>query len=576
MQQDLKQENRFDHLRRRAEELINQLPEPLSNAQTDIFTLIHELRVYQAELEIQNEELKRAQQEITMLQREYEDLYELAPCGYITLNAKGIITRCNLTGAMLLGDVKTRLNGRGVSGFIAEQSRAAFWNALKQFDKQSEEKQSVELVLPGAAAKGAPRWVRADIQAERCPTGEVRQWRLVLMDITHSIRLQKQLLQAQKMQSIGLLAGGIAHEFNNILAIIIGNADLALDEVPELSPAIDHIGEIVTSAFRARDMVQQLLTFGRKQDLEKKPVKIVLVVENALKLIRSTLPANIDVQQDIARLTDWVFANATQIHQLIINLCSNAADAMPESGGKLLGRLTREEIDDESEVGNCTISSGSYVRLMIRDTGQGMDPEILGRIFEPYFTTKEIGKGTGLGLAVVHGIVECHSGYITVESEPGAGTVFTVFFPVYTDPIEREPEKRSESPTGTERILLVDDEAAIMQLGTKQLGRLGYHVTGTTDPIKALDLFCEAPNRFDLVITDMAMPHMTGDQLALEILKIRPKIPIILCTGYTQKISEQRAFEIGIASFLMKPIERIDFALCVRKTLDQAKPSEAV
>jgi CheY-like chemotaxis protein len=267
-------------------------------------------------------------------------------------------------------------------------------------------------------------------------------------------------------------------------------------------------------------------------------------------------------------------ANATQIHQVIINLCSNAADAMLESGGTLSILMTKATLDHPLVCNLARISPGAYIKLEISDTGKGMASGTIERIFEPYFTTKEIGKGTGLGLSVAHGIMERHKGHIMVASEPEKGTVFTIFLPVYSGRMDIETGQPSETPTGTEKILLVDDESAIMQLEKRQLSRLGYEVVGTNDPLKALELFRDDPKRFDLVITDMAMPKMTGDQLAEAIKEIQPQMPVILCTGYSEKISEEKAFENGISAIVMKPIAKNDFAVCVRNVLNQATLSQ--
>ncbi|MFA5903218.1 MAG: PAS domain S-box protein [Desulfobacula sp.] len=398
----------------------------------------------------------------------------------------------------------------------------------------------------------------------------------VFRDITDYLKVvdekekaQAQLAQSQKMESIGTLAGGIAHEFNNILSIIMGNNELAMDELPEWSQARTSLDEIRIACLRARDVVRQLLTFSRKDDAKKISMDIGSVVKESLKLIRSSIPANIDIRHTISDDIAPIIGNATQINQVLINLCGNAADAMREKGGSLQIDLGNFLIDEKTRPAE--LSPGLYVRLMISDTGDGMDHDTLKRMFEPFFTTKEIGKGTGIGLAVVHGIVERHNGSIQVESKPEKGTLFTILFPAGRDRINQPDEEQSILPGGNERILFVDDEPILMTLGKKRLEMLGYRVHGETDPLKALKLFKTDPAAFDLLITDMAMPGMTGDQLVSEILEIQPKLPAMLCTGYSETLSEKKAYEIGFSAFLLKPVDKTELAVAVRKALDKAK-----
>ena len=410
---------------------------------------------------------------------------------------------------------------------------------------------------------------------------DLREIRVVVSDVTESKlaekdreNLQAQLIQSQKMESIGTLAGGIAHEFNNILSIIIGNNELVMEELPEWSHAKENTEEIRVAGLRARDVVKQLLLFSRKTEQKKRPVQTGAVVKEALKLIRSSIPANIGINQNIADDVAPVFANATQINQLLINLCGNATDAMINTGGVITIDLNNEIIDEIVSNSHDQLNPGRYVKLMVGDTGHGMDKHTLDRIFEPYFTTKAFGKGTGIGLAVVHGIVEIHNGIISAESSPGKGSVFTILLPAYEGHIEQETVPEIVSPSGHEQILFVDDDPSLFRLGKRRLEGLGYAVEGSTDSSEALTIFKNSPDAFDLIITDMDMPHMTGDQLAVEILKVRPKMPIMLCTGYSEKISEEKAREIGICSFVMKPQDLKDFAVSVRKALDEAKGLE--
>jgi len=391
------------------------------------------------------------------------------------------------------------------------------------------------------------------------------------VDISERKKLENQLLQSQKLESIGTLAGGIAHEFNNILSIIVGNNELLMDELPEWSLARDNSEEIRIAGLRARDVVKQLLTFTRQDNANLKPLDIGLTVKEAMKLIRSSIPANIDIHQTIADKVSPVFGNPTQINQILINLCSNAADAMIDTGGGIQINLSNDTLDQTCKTIHSALNPGQHVKLVVGDTGSGMDKKTLDRIFEPYFTTKDFGKGSGIGLAIVHGIVEKHSGVIFVESALGQGTTFTILLPAYQGEVAAESDGHTELPTGNERVLFVEDEPILFKLGKQRLERLGYTVQGSTDPREALKIFKENLNTFDLVITDMAMPHMTGDQLVSEILKLRPEIPTMLCTGYSEKISEEKSYEIGFKAFIMKPVDRTEFAVNVRNILDEAK-----
>lgn len=390
------------------------------------------------------------------------------------------------------------------------------------------------------------------------------------IDITDKVRLEEKLRHVQKMESIGNLAGGIAHEFNNILSIIMGNNELIMADLPDFSLSKESCEEIRMAGLRARDVVKQLLTFSRQDNSTKEVINIARVVEESMKLIRSSTPADIAIETDIAAGTVGVLANDTQLNQVLINLCSNAVDAMQETGGSIKVTLRTETVSPEMSSA-LSIDAGSYARLEIRDTGTGMEKSVVDKIFEPYFTTKEIGKGTGIGLAVVHGIVEKHGGVITADSRPGKGTCFVIRLPLS----DRNPDEKVSNETdlhgGSEQILFVDDEQAISDIGRRHLETLGYSVNAFVEPLKALEAFKKNPDRYDLVITDMAMPQMTGDRLSAEILKIRPDISVIICTGYSSRVSETEAVRIGARAFLMKPLDRTELAATVRKVLDQDK-----
>lgn len=388
-------------------------------------------------------------------------------------------------------------------------------------------------------------------------------------NITERKRLEEQLRHAQKMEAIGTLAGGIAHDFNNILSAIIGFSELALRETPQKTKLHENIQEILKAGHRARDLVKQILTFSRQAEEERKPVQVHLIVNEVLKLLRSSLPSTIQIHQQVEIGTDTVLADPTQIHQILLNLCTNASHAMMEEGGILKVNLGKVELDPDFTAQYPDMNPESYLKLSVSDTGHGMSPDVLNRIFEPYFTTKEKGEGTGLGMAVVHGIVKSHGGSIKVDSEPGKGSTFHVYLPIIHEMEKLEKETEKPLPTGNERILFIDDEHALTDLGKQMLNKLGYEVVTRTSSVGALELFRTKPDQFDLVITDMTMPNMTGDRLAIELMKIRPDIAIILCTGYSAKISKEKAKEIGISAFAMKPLVMQDLAIIVRKVLDE-------
>jgi len=382
------------------------------------------------------------------------------------------------------------------------------------------------------------------------------------------LALEAQLQQAQKMESIGTLAGGIAHDFNNILGIILGNAELAMDDVPEWNPAKFNLKEIRTASLRAKDVVRQLLSFARKTRLEKKPTNIVSIVKESLKLLRSSIPTNVEIHRNIPADVDTILADPTQINQVLINLCTNANHAMPD-GGIIEVILKNVALNENATAQYPDLNPGRYVNLTVSDTGHGIPKEDVDRIFDPYFTTKEVGKGTGMGLAVVHSIVKEHNGIVTVKSEPGKGTTFTIFFPAVEKDAVAESEPAEKLPMGNEKILFIDDEQSIVNMARQMLERLGYEVDAKMSSIEALELFRSKPDQFDLVITDLTMPKMTGDTLVKEILNIRPDIPIILCTGFSEKIDEKKATAIGAADYIEKPVNQHDFAFKVRKVLDR-------
>jgi PAS domain S-box-containing protein len=389
----------------------------------------------------------------------------------------------------------------------------------------------------------------------------------IFLNVTEQKRLQAQLQKAQKMESIGTLAGGIAHDFNNILFSVFGYTELALDDTEKGTQLHNNLQQVLTAAHRAKNLVKQILTFSRQANQELKPLKVQLAVREALKLIRSSLPTTIEINQNISNTCGLVMADATQIHQVAMNLLTNAYHAMEHEGGKL--DVTLKEVDlDVDDLKDPAILAGSYVCLTVEDTGTGIDEYVMDRIFEPYFSTKEKDKGTGLGLAMVHGIVKSYGGNIRVYSEPGKGTAFHVYLPVIQTQAETK-ETRIISPVegGKERILIVDDEEQLVRMSQQILERLGYHVTARTSSIETLEAFRAAPDKFDLVITDMTMPNMTGVHLAKNLIEIRSDIPVIICTGFSEKISADKATAMGIRGYVMKPVVRSELAKKIREVM---------
>ena len=400
--------------------------------------------------------------------------------------------------------------------------------------------------------------------------GEISHFDSIVVDITNQEALEDRLQQAQKMESIGALAGGVAHDFNNVLYAMIGFTELALEDTPEGSLIRKNLNQVLQGAMRAKDMVKQILTFSRQSGAKKKPIKIQRVVKETLKLLRASIPSTIEIRQDIDPACDPVLADQTQIHQVVMNLAINAYHAMREEGGALELRLTQEKIGPDDS--DADLSPGAYLKLTVKDTGHGMDSALMKRVFDPYFTTKGVGEGTGMGLAVVHGIAKDHGGDIRVNSRMGEGTSFHFYLPVIeTTAVEAKNLASGPARRGNERILFVDDEEMIVSLAQQTLVQLGYHVTSLTSSMAALEAFKAKPDNYDLVITDMAMPKMTGAQLTAELQEIRPDIPVILCTGFSETIDEGNIEIMGISAYIEKPILRNKMAEAIRRVFDEMK-----
>ena len=401
--------------------------------------------------------------------------------------------------------------------------------------------------------------------------GKIINYVAVKRDVTREVALKKQLNQAMKMEAIGTLAGGIAHEFNNILSAILGYAEIAELQLPENEPARRDVGHIIAAGQRATDLIRQILTFSRQEEEELRPVKIQFVIKEALKLLRSSLPTSIELQSEIDPDCGLVLADPVQIHQVLMNLCSNARQAMAGEQGILTIRLS--ELGPGSVSGPSCPGPGRWLDLEVSDTGVGMEPQVWERIFDPFFSTKKKGQGTGLGLSVVHGIVKSHGGEIVVDSEPGRGTTFHIYLPLIEAGEERkEKGPQNIMPRGDEHILLVDDESLLVEIMERSLSILGYEVTSFGDSRQALEWFSRHPDEIDIVVTDMTMPGLTGADLARKIMAMKPQMPIILCTGYSEVMDADRAGDMGIRKFLTKPVENRALAQSIRDVLDNPAP----
>jgi PAS domain S-box-containing protein len=470
----------------------------------------------------------------------------------------------------LLGYTETQLAGKGLDDITVPEDRAVGRKILQQMLEG--ELTSAQYENRYQCKSGDAVWVRINASLMRDNHSAPLQFIFHIQDLTTEKaqekkrhRLENQLRQAQKMEAMGTLAGGIAHDFNNILSAISGFTELTLLNLPDDAAIRENLTNVKSAAGRATDLVRQILAFSRQSENEKLPIQISSVVKEALQLLRASMPSSIEIRKAIDNTPLPVMADPTQIHQIVMNLCTNALHAMESSGGTLDVSLKQVELPSENHRPPKALPPGRYVMLTVADDGCGMDPQTMHRIFDPYFTTKTKGKGTGLGLAVVHGIVENHDGAIGVSSSPGQGTHFTIFFPVAAESSYDQAKPKVSNPCGTERILFIDDEPMLVDIGKSMLAKLGYHVTGLTDPNAALARFQQDPSQFDMVITDLTMPGITGDRLAEKLACLRPDIPILLCSGYAKHIDGHTALAGNIA----KPITLENLANAVRQAFDR-------
>lgn len=411
------------------------------------------------------------------------------------------------------------------------------------------------------------KWIKGSGDICRNPQGTITHFEGILYDISEEVKLEKQLQQAQKMEAIGTLAGGIAHDFNNLLGVILGYTELAREDAPPKSKYSEDLDKVLTAGHRAKELVAQILAFSRKDKIKRIPIQIQSLIKETLKMLRPTIPSTIKIEDAIDPECGLVLVDPTQINQILINLCTNANHAMETTGGLLKIILQNTRITSSDTPYGTSLKAGEYVELIVSDTGTGIHPSQINKIFDPYFTTKDIGKGTGMGLAIIHGIVGSYDGAITVESKPGNGATFHVYFPVVEEEEQPQPAAPEAMPSGTGNILFVDDEEMLAEMGKEMLERLGYNVTMRQSSLGALTTFQNNPQDFDVVITDQTMPGMTGSDLARRLLQIRPDIPIILCTGYSNIVNEKSAKSLGIKEFAMKPLAQAAIAGLLQKVL---------
>ncbi len=661
-------------LRKDAEKQIDPHDEEFDNlSKLDLQELVHDLRVHQIELEMQNEEMRRVQEDLIKARNKYMELYNSAPAGYFTIDKNGLILDVNVTGLDLLQAERTHILGRPLSQFLIEEHVSLFHYHHKQiltgstgkvFElemvKQDDhhfyaqlhgirvqeegkkpryrliisnitEKREAQLMRErlnsiiesttdfiGMADKdgnflyvnqagknmmefeddvdvtqtqitdyhpepvadyilnqGIPKSIEHGVwQAEttirtchgkeipvsqvfichKNSIGKIDLFSTIIRDISEQKKLETQLRQAQKMRAIGTMAGGIAHEFNNILAIMLGYADLILEENKEVDPT--SLQQIKKAGKRAKQLVRQILAFSRPDLLHTHRVSVLLppLIKEVLQMLRATFPSSIQITRNLNNHCRPVLADATQIHQILVNLFNNARQAMKNDTG-VLDVVLEERHLDATKIPNAKLKTGNYAVITVTDTGHGMNPEVMQRIFDPFFTTKEVGQGTGLGLSVVHGIMENHQGTIMVESEPGEGTTFSLFFPTVEETPAEQKTDNMPLQRGSEHILVVDDEVVLTNFYASMLKHHGYQVTVCNEGKGALEIFQRNPEQFDIVITDQTMPGLTGESLCKALLQLRPDILIILMTGYSDQISEKQALSIGIKQYMLKPID---------------------
>ncbi len=533
--------------------------------------LFRNLKHAEQELQRAHNELEiRVQERTAELKRQGEELKRLVAAveqtgeAVFIMNPDFTIRYVNPAFTRLTGYSWEEIIGKDVSVLRSDKRPESFYEKIKTTVSSGLQWSDV---YPLRHKDGVILAVRSHVSSIRDEDGAIAHYVVVCHDISEQQKLEAQLRQSQKMEALGTLTGGIAHDFNNILAAMIGFAELAADRVRKGSREAHFLQRVLEGGIRARDLIKQMLIFSRKTEQEKKPLQLSSAINETMNLLRASTPSTIRVEVNVKSESGLILGDPVQLQQVVMNLCTNAVFAMRKKGGVLEIELSDFSVSrrQESAPG---LEPGLYMRLRVRDTGMGIPPEIMEKIFDPFFTTKKHDEGTGLGLSVVHGIVKQHGGHIAVESTPGIGTVFDVYFPKVAVGREDDPVQDDHAPRGNERILLVDDEEALAEMGQQLLHELGYEVTVKTSSTDALALFESHPENFDLMITDQTMPEITGLELAREVIRIRPDLPVVLTTGFSHAVKAGAAEEAGIRAFVMKPVTKRELARTLREVLD--------
>ena len=495
-------------------------------------------------------DLKRAEKNLQESEQRYKTLFQVTPAATVIIENDMVLSMVNAQFERLSGYSREEIEGKKKwTEFVVPDDL----ERMKGYHRQRRrDPDSVPAEYEFCFIDRHKNFKNIAMNVAIIP--ESRKSITALVDITGMKQVEKRLQQTQKMETIGTLAGGIAHDFNNILAGMLGYAQLAMLKLPKGSELYTHLENIIRAGHRGRDLIKQILSFSRHETTRTGSIMVRPIIKEIVKLLRATFPSTIEIRQVLKRGQEHVMADATKIHQVLINLCTNAGYAMQEDGGILELKTNLLEIGSRVDGFDLNLAPGKYLEIAVSDTGGGIDPEILDKIFEPYFTTKPYGQGNGLGLAVARGIAAGYKGTITVYSDPGKGTTFNVYLPVVKKDKIRTYKHKPVAGSGQGRILFVDDEPTLVDAGRQILEHFGYDVTGLTSSIEALDLFRKQPDAFDLVIADVTMPVMTGDNLAREIMRIRPGFPVVLCSGFSEQFVVKRARDTGVRAILMKPL----------------------